>query len=526
MQGDPGVQGDPPDGSSEDGTDILRQAIKTSELDLVPQGFSPVRNGSRKQLKKRSNEIALNNSYEILENHTDNLQQNIDEGDIFEQERPFPPSKKVRACRSSPTKPGRTSGSTKRESMETDKDDRYEENSKTEQTGTINKRSQNEKDTLYTRTYHADRKENNIPEYTVHCIIKAAAPEQNITKLSPFAIKKAIDYICGSVKSARPYRGNSILVETNNRNQIIQLMNTKVILNSYPITVELAENFDVIKGKVFAPELAYVDEDNLLNELKEENPRVQHIHRIKRRDDNPSRILIITFGGRTLPPHLKAGYMAYPVDLYIPAPLRCYKCQKFGHGSNSCRSNIRCGKCAEEHGTEECRTETRKCVNCNGEHQADNRECPSFKLEKEVVHIKYTQDISFTEARKRTRERIGTASTGNTYSQATMQKINSQNVTSRNTLTSVTTNKPVNTNPLGATGTNFDETKDSTCTCKHHTTPGVTIEQLLQLFMFWDELRNSDKEISMASKLEKINTFANSQLNLSVKNTSQAENIH
>ena len=40
------------------------------------------------------------------------------------------------------------------------------------------------------------------------------------------------------------------------------------------------------------------------------------------------------------------------------------------------------------------------CSNCKGEHYATSRVCTVWKTEKEVLRIKYTQSISFAEARK------------------------------------------------------------------------------------------------------------------------------
>lgn len=44
---------------------------------------------------------------------------------------------------------------------------------------------------------------------------------------------------------------------------------------------------------------------------------------------------------------------------------RCYKCQEYGHIANYCKKSQHiCGKCGDEHKTDECTSETRKCVNC------------------------------------------------------------------------------------------------------------------------------------------------------------------
>ena len=41
-----------------------------------------------------------------------------------------------------------------------------------------------------------------------------------------------------------------------------------------------------------------------------------------------------------------------------------------------------------------------KCANCQGNHPADSTDCLVWKKEKEINTIKYTNNISFQEARK------------------------------------------------------------------------------------------------------------------------------
>ena len=40
------------------------------------------------------------------------------------------------------------------------------------------------------------------------------------------------------------------------------------------------------------------------------------------------------------------GCLSYPVREYVPRPLRCYKCQRFGHIAGQCRAKPRCARCA------------------------------------------------------------------------------------------------------------------------------------------------------------------------------------
>ena len=40
-------------------------------------------------------------------------------------------------------------------------------------------------------------------------------------------------------------------------------------------------------------------------------------------------------------------------------------------------------------------------MNCQGDHIAISRDCPKWKIEKDIVTLKYTEKISFSDARKR-----------------------------------------------------------------------------------------------------------------------------
>ncbi|GBN73498.1 hypothetical protein AVEN_150429-1 [Araneus ventricosus] len=92
--------------------------------------------------------------------------------------------------------------------------------------------------------------------------------------------------------------------------------------------------------------------------------------------------------------------MRLSVRAYIPNPLRCFKCQRFGHSKTSCRGTLTCARCAEVgHESTDC-TRTEKCVNCKGEHTSFSRNCIAWEQEKETISTKIKKQISYQEARK------------------------------------------------------------------------------------------------------------------------------
>ena len=73
----------------------------------------------------------------------------------------------------------------------------------------------------------------------------------------------------------------------------------------------------------------------------------------------------------------------FDVRPYVPEPLRCFKCQMFGHHQSVCRRTEKCGVCAQPHPTKQCLDKIRnkekveaKCANCGGKHHTWNPTCP------------------------------------------------------------------------------------------------------------------------------------------------------
>ena len=57
--------------------------------------------------------------------------------------------------------------------------------------------------------------------------------------------------------------------------------------------------------------------------------------------------LILTFNSPKIPESLKVCYLNIPVSQFVPNPLRCYKCQKFGHVTSKCKHSETCARCSE-----------------------------------------------------------------------------------------------------------------------------------------------------------------------------------
>ncbi|GBL54194.1 hypothetical protein AVEN_39335-1 [Araneus ventricosus] len=131
--------------------------------------------------------------------------------------------------------------------------------------------------------------------------------------------------------------------------------------------------------------------------------------------------------------------MRLSVRTYIPNPLRCFKCQRFGHSKTHCRGTLTCARCAEVgHESTNC-TRTEKCVNCKGEHTSFSRNCFAWKQEKEIITTKIKKQISYQEARKLVKSQTPTP--GNSYVSVAKKSISAPSA-DRNKDISVSISKP------------------------------------------------------------------------------------
>jgi hypothetical protein len=109
---------------------------------------------------------------------------------------------------------------------------------------------------------------------------------------------------------------------------------------------------------------------------------------------------VLTFNKPVLPKSIKAAYCHLQVEPFIPNPLRCFNCQKFGHGKSSCSHTAVCARCGNEgHCDTDCK-EQPHCVNCSGPHPAFSRDCPEWIKQRAIVQLKTEKSISFGEAKQ------------------------------------------------------------------------------------------------------------------------------
>ena len=119
-----------------------------------------------------------------------------------------------------------------------------------------------------------------------------------------------------------------------------------------------------------------------------------------------TRQVILFFEGE-MPEFVHFGWKRYPVSVYIPEPIRCYHCQRYGHKANSCNSRLRCPMCSKNHSYEKCTNKNRNkenqkavCANCNNNHPASYKGCRKYQEAKSIIKIQTKGKLSYAEAVK------------------------------------------------------------------------------------------------------------------------------
>ncbi|XP_023224216.1 uncharacterized protein LOC111625322 [Centruroides sculpturatus] len=155
------------------------------------------------------------------------------------------------------------------------------------------------------------------------------------------------------------------------------------------------------RGVISEIDLISEDESDIQIGLSDQG--VTAVRRILIRRDGKlisTKHLILTFNKPTLPSFITAGYLRCTDRPYVSNPLRCFKCQRFGHSQTSCRGKSVCAQCGTEgHESTEC-TSTPCCVNCKDAHPSYSRKCPAWQREKEIQRVKTVNNIPYPEARR------------------------------------------------------------------------------------------------------------------------------
>lgn len=220
----------------------------------------------------------------------------------------------------------------------------------------------------------------------------------DIGKIGLIALTVGLKKVLGEVDKAFPVRGGKLLIQCRNSTQRDKALKLQSVCK---LEVSEARLFGErrLKGVISGIPLGEKLED--LKKVMKGGTIVSvkrlQANRNGERVDSTS--VLLEFQESVLPERVMVGYMSFSVREYVPGPVRCYKCQRYGHIAKVCRGKQRCGKCGGDHEYGQCGDSVvRKCCNCGGDHTAAYGGCPVRKKAVAVQQVRSSRNLSYADA--------------------------------------------------------------------------------------------------------------------------------
>lgn len=218
-----------------------------------------------------------------------------------------------------------------------------------------------------------------------------------------------------SVTELKKTNKNRIMLTLKDKKEANKLINNVNLTKLHQIKSFIPKSFVVTVGVIRDVPLSLTDEE-LMDEYRVPGDiRINKIERMtywdkETRQAMPSRNLKIEFRSSSLPQEMILFYTRKTVEHFIPKPVICRKCLRYGHVDKICRAPVRiCAICtAETHAygvdcpCEHCR---RKCKNlckfCNtNDHNSMQSICPENKKQMLIKKEMTINKATFIEAKK------------------------------------------------------------------------------------------------------------------------------
>lgn len=241
-----------------------------------------------------------------------------------------------------------------------------------------------------------------------YIIMRSTESEKKLTSISIFGVQKGLEGITKQIKRVSPQKNGELLILTSSKTAAASLKKAKTLGGLCKIECVDHPFLNSSKAKIYCPALLELEESEITEGLKEQG--VTETRKIKKWQDGVlinTPLLILTFNTPRIPDDLKVGYLNIKTQLYIPNPLRCTICQKFGHGKKRCadfKGIPTCATCSEITSIEDSHPKCNKpakCVNCDEHHPSFNRECKVYKFEAAIIKIKTVDRVTYRAARQK-----------------------------------------------------------------------------------------------------------------------------
>ena len=168
-----------------------------------------------------------------------------------------------------------------------------------------------------------------------------------LTKFSLFSKEKVI-VIRVTLKNVKKMRNGNLFVEVDSWRQTENVLKMKS-LQTTKCRAYAHESLNAPKGFIRSWELALSTAEELTPALaKQGMTNIRRFSVRKGKEQIQTNTYILTFNYPHASKKVKIGSCLEGVEKYVPAPLRCFKCQKYGHHTEACRGRLTWAKCNEK----------------------------------------------------------------------------------------------------------------------------------------------------------------------------------
>lgn len=256
-------------------------------------------------------------------------------------------------------------------------------------------------------------------------VLEMKPKEGNLPK-NPFIVESSVVKAAGKICDAYLNKTGNVVMKIRNPKQVESLLKLEKLEDGTEVKVDYHPVLNRTKIVISCSELIDLTDEAILEGLRKRYDVIE-IHRIKRKVESGFKItptMIITLNGTVAPSEIFVGFLRCPTRLYIPSPMQCFNCFRFGHTKNRCDRKAVCRNCSKEHdivqdsnGLTVCYAAP-YCRNCTGDHQLASRKCPTYTEEEMTIVIKTEAGVSMGEARKRAKKVIADQKSGSTFAEA------------------------------------------------------------------------------------------------------------
>ena len=235
--------------------------------------------------------------------------------------------------------------------------------------------------------------------------IRPLGRDSGFRNISPLTLSRGISRdLAGIGNKIVVLKDGGLLVEVCSAETLQKLLQmTPLIICGVRCFAYTPDDMVTVRGVIHNIPLNYKPEElvqTLEAQVNNTKVYIMKASRINNRFGAPTAAVTLTFFGNVLPECVRVTDSNFfiPVYTYIIPPLRCFKCQGFGHTANRCNQQDRCARCAGNHNSRQCRSTHVCCANCHGPHTSRSTFCQVYLWASRVQNYKNSRGCSWVQA--------------------------------------------------------------------------------------------------------------------------------